>query len=75
MTLAEKSEFTPARLSEVLNKLSLLSPLVKQTVISACADCVLHDGKVMPAEAELLRATALTLDCPMPPLVPESKAA
>lgn len=75
VTLAEKSEFTPERLSEVLNKLALLSPLVKQSVISACADCVLHDGKVMPAEAELLRATALTLDCPMPPLVPDTKQA
>ena len=72
---AEKSEFTPERLNDVLNKLSQLSPLVKQSVISACADCVLHDGKVMPAEAELLRATALTLDCPMPPLVPDTKAA
>ena len=75
VTPADKAEFTPERLSEVLNKLSLLSPLVKQTVIAACSDCVLHDGKVMPAEAELLRATALTLDCPMPPLVPDTKAA
>ena len=75
VTPADKSEFTPDRLSEVLNKLSALSPLVKQTLISACADCVLQDGKVMPAEAELLRATAVSLDCPMPPLLPDVKAA
>ena len=66
---ATKSDFTPARLTAVLQKLALLSPLVKQSLLTACADCVLHDGKVYPAEAELLRATALTLDCPMPPLV------
>ena len=75
LTPADKAEFTPERLSEVLTKLSLLSPLVKQTVIAACTDCVLHDGKVMPAEAELLRATALTLDCPMPPLISDTEAA
>lgn len=75
VTMAERSEFTPDRLQRVLNILSALSPLVKHTLIGACADCVLHDGKVMPGEAELLRATSLTLDCPMPPLLPESKVA
>ena len=75
VTMAERSEFTPDRLQRVLNTLFALSPLVKHTLIGACADCVLHDGKVMPGEAELLRATSLTLDCPMPPLLPESKVA
>jgi len=28
------------------------------------------DGYVTLGEAELLRATAATLDCPMPPLLP-----
>ena len=46
-----------------------MSPLVKQSLITACADCVLHDGKVLPGEAELLRAISSTLDCPMPPLL------
>lgn len=55
-------------LSETLRKLTLLAPLLKKSVIEACADCVIHDGKVVPAEAELLQAIAESLDCPMPPL-------
>ena len=53
----------------ILAKLSGLSPLLKGSLIRACADCVLHDGKITLAESELLRAVAEVLDCPMPPLV------
>jgi Zn-dependent protease with chaperone function len=59
----------------ILNKLSGLSPLLKESLIGACADCVLHDGKISLPEAELLRAVAASLDCPMPPLVPERPVA
>lgn len=59
----------PNAISRVLDKLSLMSPLLKKSVIDACADAVLDDGIVMPAEAELLRAISETLDCPMPPLL------
>ena len=68
--MAEKRDLKPERLTEVFETLAQLSPLVKQSLITACADLVLHDGKVLPSEAELLRATALSLDCPMPPLLP-----
>ena len=68
--MADRSELKPGRLSEVFDKLGLLSPLVKQSVITACADLVVDDGKVLPAEAELLRATSTSLGCPMPPLLP-----
>jgi Zn-dependent protease with chaperone function len=53
----------------VLTKLSGLSPLLKGSLISACADCVLQDGTITLQEAELLRAVAEALDCPMPPLI------
>ncbi len=66
---------TPAALTGALRKLNQLSPLLKRTLITACADCVLHDGRVLPSEAELLRATALSLGCPMPPLTPPAPAA
>ena len=49
-----------------------LSPLLKQNVIHACADCVIHDGKVTAAEGELLQAIALNLDCPLPPLIEQA---
>lgn len=58
----------------VLAKLSGLSPLLKGSLISACADCVLHDGKIRLQEAELLRAVAEALDCPMPPLIAAASA-
>lgn len=59
----------PKAITAVLNKLSLLSPLLKKSVIEACADAIVEDGIVMPAEAELLRALSESLDCPMPPLL------
>lgn len=66
---APDSACTVRNLGVALTKLAALSPLLKQSVITACADCVLHDNKVQPAEAEMLQAVAVTLDCPLPPLV------
>jgi Zn-dependent protease with chaperone function len=71
---AGQAACTPAALTHALGELALLSPLLKGSLITACADCVLHDGRVLPIEAELLRATALSLDCPMPPLTPARAA-
>ncbi len=53
-----------------LKKLSQLSPLLKQPIVDACIDCILHDDHVSIREIELLRAICETLDCPMPPLIP-----
>jgi Zn-dependent protease with chaperone function len=61
-------------ISRALNQLNLLSFLLKKSVLEACADTILDDGIIMPAEAELLRAVAETLGCPMPPLLPEHTA-
>ncbi|WP_269542229.1 M48 family metallopeptidase [Cerasicoccus fimbriatus] len=41
----------------------------KRQMLAACATAVGHDGEVTTDEAELIRAVAVTLDCPMPPLV------
>jgi Zn-dependent protease with chaperone function len=56
-------------LYRIVAKLSALSPLLKEPLINACADCVVHDGVVLPVEAELIRAISESLDCPMPPLL------
>lgn len=56
-------------IAQALNRLRLLSPMLKKSIIDACADAILDDGIVMPTEAELLRAVAESLDCPMPPLI------
>lgn len=41
---------------------------VKRRVLAACAETVAADGLIRPQEAELLRAIADALGCPMPPL-------
>ena len=56
-------------LDAALNKLDLLNPILKKTVLSACADCVLNDGIIQVQEAETLRAIAGALNCPMPPII------
>lgn len=62
---------TPHALAFVtaLKTLAQLSPLLKQNVIAACADCILHDQVVRLREGELLRTVCSVLDCPLPPLV------
>ncbi|MCC6706294.1 MAG: M48 family metallopeptidase [Gammaproteobacteria bacterium] len=66
--LPARQDVTARALVSALAELAALSPLLKQNVISACADCVLEDGRVHAVEAELLQAIALSLDCPLPPL-------
>ena len=52
-----------------LNRLALAAPIIKKNLIEACIHVVGSDGVVYENEAELLRAVADTLDCPMPPFV------
>ena len=66
--LPAREDLAASALTAALIELAALSPLLKKNVITACADCVIEDGRVMPAEAELLQAIALSLDCPLPPL-------
>lgn len=58
----------PAHLDSALDKLSHAAGPIKQRLIQACAQAASVDGKILVAEAELLRAFAACLDCPMPPL-------
>ena len=51
-----------------LNRLALAVPTIKRNLIDACARVVGADGVIQESEAELLRAIADTLDCPIPPL-------
>jgi uncharacterized tellurite resistance protein B-like protein len=52
-----------------LNRLNQAVPQIKKNVLNACAQTVAADGVIQELEAELLRAIADTLDCPMPPFV------
>lgn len=53
-----------------LGRLRAGSPGIRRRVLEACAAAVTADGVVQPGEAELLRAIAAALDCPIPPLLP-----
>jgi hypothetical protein len=57
------------RVDSALDLLAQASPSVKRNVLLACAQTVAADGQVLYREAELLRAIADTLDCPVPPFV------
>ena len=55
-------------IDRALDRLMLAVPIIKKNLIEACARVVGADGVIQEAEAELLRAIADTLDCPIPPL-------
>ena len=52
-----------------LNRLALAAPQIKKNLLEAAVQVVGADGLVQETEAELLRAIADTLDCPIPPFV------
>ena len=53
-----------------LDVLDSAVPKLKRRIVKACVACVLADRQVTIAEAELLRAVADSLGCPVPPLLP-----
>ena len=57
------------RLDAALDRLDGAIPPLKARLVEACAAAVLSDGRVLPAEGELLRAVAASLGVPVPPLV------
>ncbi|WP_236171869.1 M48 family metallopeptidase [Pseudomonas pseudonitroreducens] len=56
-------------LENALKQLEQLRPLQKPQLLKALARCIEHDGRITAGEAELMRAVADILDCPMPPLL------
>lgn len=57
------------QIDAALNRIVLAAPIIKKNLIEACVHVVGADGVILETEAELLRAVADTLDCPMPPLM------
>ena len=58
-----------ASVSASLERLRLLAPFAKPALLRACVEVAMADGVLRIAEAELLRAIAATLDCPVPPVL------
>ena len=58
------------QLAIALSELSELTPQLKRRLLTASAEYISADHEILVAEAELFRAIADTLDCPVPPLLP-----
>jgi hypothetical protein len=58
-----------AHLDAALDRFAQSVPQIKKNVLSACAETVAFDNTIQAREAELLRAIADSLDCPIPPFV------
>jgi Zn-dependent protease with chaperone function len=56
-------------LEAAIKRLRHLMPEERPAMLAAMTRCVLHDGVITVAEAELFRALADLLDCPVPPLL------
>lgn len=59
-----------ADLDVALLDLADAAPRLKREILEAATDCIADDGQVNRVEAELIRATADSLGCPMPPMLP-----
>ncbi|MDI1310872.1 M48 family metalloprotease [Prosthecobacter sp.] len=62
------------QLDTALDRLALAAPQIKKNLLEACVQVVGEDGLIQEREAELLRAIADTLDCPIPPFVQISES-
>jgi hypothetical protein len=69
LNLLPKENCGVNQIDAALNRLAQAVPIIKRNLIEACVHTVGADGIVQEGEAELLRAIADTLDCPIPPFV------
>jgi len=62
------SQISLAHLDPALERLTLLKPLEKPSLLKALKACLMADNTMTPTEAELFRALAEAFDCPTPPM-------
>ncbi|MBO36225.1 MAG: hypothetical protein CL612_00125 [Anaerolineaceae bacterium] len=63
------SEVSLAKVDEALDVLVAVAPKIKRCIVKACVVCVVYDQYITVSEAELLRAVADSLGCPIPPII------
>jgi Zn-dependent protease with chaperone function len=68
-SILDKTLCTMKNVDRAVNRLNNVKPLQKPTLLKALSGCIAHDNKVTITEAELFRALADALDCPVPPLL------
>lgn len=69
LQLLPREESGLEQLDTALDRFALAAPQIKKNLIEACVQVVGADGLSQEREAELLRAIADTMDCPIPPFV------
>ncbi len=69
LALLPVSSLQLAALDAALEQLNLVKPLQKPQLLKAMAACVHQDQQLNDTEAELFRAIAESLDCPLPPFL------
>lgn len=69
LTLLSRKDCGLAEIDAALNRVALAVPQIKKNLLEAGVRIVGADGIVQEREAELLRAIAEALDCPIPPFV------
>ena len=67
--------FRCLQLRQSLHRLAALRYADRQKLLKAISACIDHDGQTTIEEAQLLRGIADSIDCPMPPIMPEPAAA
>jgi hypothetical protein len=72
LNLLPKENCGVNQIDAALDRLAQAVPAIKKNLIEACIHVVGADGVIKESGAELLRAISDTLDCPMPPFMPES---
>jgi Zn-dependent protease with chaperone function len=70
LRLARPEACGPEALSLALAALAAASPAARGRLLDACAAGITADAEVTVEEAELLRALAISLDIPLPPVLP-----
>ncbi len=69
ITFATPDECGLDAIGRALDEFSMASPIVKRQLLEACSASVMTDGVVSSSEAELIRAIADSMGCPIPPFV------
>jgi Zn-dependent protease with chaperone function/uncharacterized tellurite resistance protein B-like protein len=69
LNLLSRENCGVTQIDAALDRLAQAAPIIKKNLLEACIHTVGADDMILEAEAELLRAVADTLDCPMPPFM------
>ena len=69
LALTGRDALQLSRVSDAIERMSLLAPQEKARLLEGLAAAIEADGEIKLLEHELLRAVGCALDCPMPPSV------